>query len=360
MSASREIQDIKTNSSQPRSSYLKLNELELQELEMDRDLLRKLINANLLQLTDLAERLKLNEELVANWVAGHDHTVIIINQRFYPITDYQNNQLSINCLRSSLQSIHEQLESMAEQHQHTQETLDTVTAVLNEWHVLSQNHEHRVQQFKQLLQACNQKGFALELKQITSPELQRAASDHEWVKVNVVSLDERNNKVTLQKSNGDLIDVDVACSSLRIPDKSKLSASLPPINHDLPFQPHMTRQEASKLNVNDSIDYRDNVGGYVGKFVLAKIMEKNGSKLKIHYDGWSSKWDICSDYETELYRFAKAGTVSQRPAHRFKELNVGDKVNINPREHLGWKSGVIKRFDGKSGQVQVCNACIIW
>eukprot|EP01084_Bolivina_argentea_P300865 518894_1 len=61
-----------------------------------------------------------------------------------------------------------------------------------------------------------------------------------------------------------------------------------------PFLSHMTLEEANKLQIHDKVDHRDQVG----KFVYATVKEKQGTNLKIHYDGWSRKWDTCSDYSS--------------------------------------------------------------
>ena len=90
------------------------------------------------------------------------------------------------------------------------------------------------------------------------------------------------------------------------------------------------------------------------RFVYAEVVEKHGSNLKIHYVGWSRKWDCYSDFRKEIHRFAKAGSISKRPAHRFKDLRKGDFIDINPSiRHPGWRVGDIRRIDPKSGQVQV-------
>ena len=108
--------------------------------------------------------------------------------------------------------------------------------------------------------------------------------------------------------------------------------------------------DAELLRVHDKIDHRDQVG----RFVYATVSQKNGTNLKIHYDEWSSKWDTWCDYEKEIHRFAKAGTISRRVAHRFKHLKKGYYIDINPtKRHPGWRYGQIKRFDKKSGQVHV-------
>eukprot|EP01083_Nonionella_stella_P166664 557870_1 len=120
----------------------------------------------------------------------------------------------------------------------------------------------------------------------------------------------------------------------------------------LPFVPHMSMEDATKLSVHDKIDHRD----FVGQFVLATVTEKQGSKLKIHYDGWSHKWDTWSDFSVDLHRFAVSGSISLRPSHRaeFIGLEKGDFVDVNPRQrHCGWKVGEIRALAAKSGQVQV-------
>eukprot|EP01083_Nonionella_stella_P166665 557871_1 len=144
-----------------------------------------------------------------------------------------------------------------------------------------------------------------------------------------------------------------------------------------PFVSHMTMEDAMELLVHDKIDHRDQVG----RFVFARVSEKQGSKLRIHYDGWSCKWDTWSDFSTELPRFAVAGSISLRASHRapFNALKKGDYVDINPSQrhfgglldaksgqvkvvyehldpsqrHFGWKVGEIRRLDATSGQVQV-------
>ena len=58
------------------------------------------------------------------------------------------------------------------------------------------------------------------------------------------------------------------------------------------FSSHMTLQDAINLKIHDKIDHRDQVG----RFVFATVSEKQGTNLKIHYDGWSRKWDTWSDF----------------------------------------------------------------
>ncbi|ETO26649.1 hypothetical protein RFI_10486, partial [Reticulomyxa filosa] len=69
----------------------------------------------------------------------------------------------------------------------------------------------------------------------------------------------------------------------------------------------MTEQQAEKLKPNDKIDHRDDVG----RFLLAVITEKQDSFLKIHYEGWEIKWDVWSNFTTDLHRFAVAGSISK-------------------------------------------------
>ena len=118
------------------------------------------------------------------------------------------------------------------------------------------------------------------------------------------------------------------------------------------FPSHMSLEDASELKVHDKIDHRDEIG----RFLYATVSQKQGSNLMIHYDGWSKKWDTWSDFKKEIHQFAKAGSISKRPAHRLKHLKKGDYIDINPTHRhpaSGWTCGEIKRFDKESGQIQV-------
>ena len=90
------------------------------------------------------------------------------------------------------------------------------------------------------------------------------------------------------------------------------------------------------------------------RFLGATIVDKGGSHLKIHYNGWNRKWDIWSDYSKidQLCRFAKLGSISKRPNHRFKDIAIGDTIDINlskilPHYNVGWIVGEIVKFDSK-------------
>ncbi len=110
------------------------------------------------------------------------------------------------------------------------------------------------------------------------------------------------------------------------------------LNHNLNAKvvSYMSLEEAKKLSVKDKIDHRDLVECYA----KATIVDKKGSKLKIHYDVWSN-------YELELFRFTKYKSISERPKHRFFHLQKGDKIDIN---HTGWHIAEIKKFE--FGQIQ--------
>ena len=56
------------------------------------------------------------------------------------------------------------------------------------------------------------------------------------------------------------------------------------VNDDMPpFQSHMSLKQGKMLKIHDKIDHRDQVG----RFVFATVCEKQGTNLKIHYDGMS-------------------------------------------------------------------------
>ena len=72
--------------------------------------------------------------------------------------------------------------------------------------------------------------------------------------------------------------------------------------------PRLTLKQAKLLKIGDKIDHRDKIG----MFAVATILDKKDSNLLIHYEGYSDKYDVWSDYNKELYRFAKQSQISNR------------------------------------------------
>ena len=60
--------------------------------------------------------------------------------------------------------------------------------------------------------------------------------------------------------------------------------------------PLFTLKELAKLDVGTKLDHRD----YVGRFTYARIIDKNNTKLKIHYRSYSDKYDVWDDYKLNI------------------------------------------------------------
>ena len=117
-----------------------------------------------------------------------------------------------------------------------------------------------------------------------------------------------------------------------------------------PFVPHMSFLEAHRLQVGDKVDHRKPHG----KFALATVIAKDPSRpglLQLHYDGQNIA--AVSSYTSELHRFAVAGSISRRPAHRLTEIREGSLVDIHAAQHPGWRKGEVVRVSSSSGQIQV-------
>ena len=123
------------------------------------------------------------------------------------------------------------------------------------------------------------------------------------------------------------------------------------------FIEHMTLSQAQLLEVNDNIDFRSDNGYVFG----ATIIDKVGPELTVQFKnnmGQISK--IKSNYNKEIYRFAKYLTISKRVSHRMLNLQVGNTVDVNPKcngddddEKSEWMVGEIIQKDFKSGQCQI-------
>eukprot|EP01084_Bolivina_argentea_P006987 13180_1 len=117
--------------------------------------------------------------------------------------------------------------------------------------------------------------------------------------------------------------------------------------------------EAKLLKVNDKFDYRD----HLGLFKPVSVIKKIDTNLKLKWKDVSLKKRISVNlhekgaettikpafwvsYANELNNFAKLGAVSKRKSHRFKQLKIGDFVDVNPMyKHPGWKCGRILYVD---------------
>ena len=118
----------------------------------------------------------------------------------------------------------------------------------------------------------------------------------------------------------------------------------------------LTLKEAQSLRVGDKIDHRD----VIGKFSKAEIISKNGNVLKIHYIGWTNTYDVYSNYNNEIHRFASYNSLSSQTNFRkcFDKLCVGSAIDFNTScsdntGYHGWIVGTIKQFDDNSGQVLI-------
>eukprot|EP01083_Nonionella_stella_P042186 114104_1 len=121
-----------------------------------------------------------------------------------------------------------------------------------------------------------------------------------------------------------------------------------------PFVSHMTLDEASKLRVGDKVDYRDNLG----RFGDCTVIEKNGCELILTYAKIRpSEPKTWCNYLTETERLANPGSISLRPAHRFKSLQKNDHMDINPVRKdpgAGWTRGKVKFWDKTKHSGQIC------
>lgn len=122
---------------------------------------------------------------------------------------------------------------------------------------------------------------------------------------------------------------------------------LPTVRTNVSFAPQKSSIYAvGRLKIGDTLDHKDKEG----RWCLAKILEKNGKNLLIHYYG--RECDEWSNYQTSLDKFAKAGSISMRPAsNRFRFLKIGSVIQVQDNNH--WNRARICVFDGKSGQVRV-------
>eukprot|EP01084_Bolivina_argentea_P141274 248257_1 len=120
----------------------------------------------------------------------------------------------------------------------------------------------------------------------------------------------------------------------------------------MPFPKPLTLEQANKLKVNDFVDHQCTGVQYTGVpcvqykgFVVgAQIVEKNGTELKLTYQGWSyttgEQFIVYSDYSQCLYKFYPAWSISGRSPESDNEFKQGDFVDVNIM-NSGWRVGRI-------------------
>ena len=119
------------------------------------------------------------------------------------------------------------------------------------------------------------------------------------------------------------------------------------------FVEHLSMTQADCLKIGDKVDHRDDAG----RFIKSTILGRHGSQLRVHYDGWSSKWDLWCDYRKNLHKFALSRSISRCPRVRAEHIEEGMFVDVKPSYRHGtdckWRKGKVRRLDEYSGQIEV-------
>jgi len=116
-------------------------------------------------------------------------------------------------------------------------------------------------------------------------------------------------------------------------------------------------EDAEKIRIGDMVDHRDNVGRFLPT-TLIECDEQIGI-WKLHYTGWSDKFDVTIQYRDDLDSLAHVGTMSKLLSDKLDGLKRNDVVVVNAPD-IGWVEAEIRKFhvnkrtkEKVSGQVQV-------
>lgn len=93
----------------------------------------------------------------------------------------------------------------------------------------------------------------------------------------------------------------------------------------------------SHISVGDTIDAKDSEG----RWFDSRIVEVDRDRVKVHYNGWSSRWDNWCDRKDEQIQPHLTHTDDWR------RLKVGDALEMRgPGEKALWYKGFVKEVDG--------------
>jgi hypothetical protein len=89
--------------------------------------------------------------------------------------------------------------------------------------------------------------------------------------------------------------------------------------------------------VGDVIDAKDSEG----RWFDSRIVAIDGDRVKVHYNGWSSRWDSWCDRNDE--------SIQPHLTHTddWRRLRVGDELEMRgPSEKALWYKAFVKEVDG--------------
>ena len=101
--------------------------------------------------------------------------------------------------------------------------------------------------------------------------------------------------------------------------------------------PPASRQWRSHTQVGDVIDAKDSEG----RWFDSRIVAIDGDRVKVHYNGWSSRWDSWCDRNDE--------SIQPHLTHTddWRRLRVGDELEMRgPSEKALWYKAFVKEVDG--------------
>ena len=102
--------------------------------------------------------------------------------------------------------------------------------------------------------------------------------------------------------------------------------------------PAISQQWRESMAVGDVIDAKDSEGRWFDSRIVAIDV---GDRVKVHYNGWSSRWDCWFDRNDE--------SIQPHLTHTddWRRLKVGDALEMRSRgEKALWYQGFVKEVDG--------------
>ena len=124
-------------------------------------------------------------------------------------------------------------------------------------------------------------------------------------------------------------------------DRSQIPTAVPvPPGTGGLVQAHATpsQQWRESMAVGDVIDAKDSEGRWFDSRIVAIDV---GDRVKVHYNGWSSRWDCWFDRNDE--------SIQPHLTHTddWRRLKVGDALEVRgPGEKALWYKGFVKEVDG--------------
>eukprot|EP01083_Nonionella_stella_P076043 207011_1 len=194
------LNDAQHNDDTKANELFQFTDLEIQEIEIHRDLFAKIVRANIFDVDHIIKTVNSTRPLFESWMKGTGSEPTVVNDLQNTIITNTQDTLSMQMMRCILNKIEEQLEAIVQE-----DTVRKAKQLLCEFHCARETYQEGVAEMEtrekeELVQACLYEGTKLEMRVVRKDNAESA----EWIPVKVWCNSEQSggNNVWVETEHG--------------------------------------------------------------------------------------------------------------------------------------------------------------